>query len=250
MSGTHGVPVDGLEEFVGRAVGGERVGSRPKAVEPVLSLLVGLEFAAKVVVCERGVLEIVLSVAAGLPHVEGDVGDGLVGDEIADDTVHVGDLTLMFVLNNRVAELAPGSVRRPERTEDGGGGRLVLGIVGFYVVGNLSDKARMRVSGRSLVFRCQWRTTYDSSPTRSHILCISFRFPFDSAQVLPTWLKNVTPSSHSSGVSSTSRVKSCRCFTADAKISLKRGLVLGPHVSMTFCVKFWSYLWEGAGAPV
>ena len=24
--------------------------------------------------------------------------------------------------------------------------------------------------------------------------------------------------------------------------------MLGPHVSMTFCVKFWSYLWVAAGA--
>ena len=114
MSGTHRVAVDGLEELVGRAVGGERVGGGPETVEPVLSLVVGLELAAEVVVCERRVLEVVLSVAAGLPHVEGDVGDGLVGDEITDDAVHVGDLTLVFVLDDRVAELAPGSIGRPE----------------------------------------------------------------------------------------------------------------------------------------
>lgn len=153
VSGTHRVPVDCLKEFVGRAVGGERVGSGPKAVEPVLSLLVGLELSAKVVVCERRVLEVVLSVAAGLPHVEGDVGDGLVGDEIADDAVHVGDLTLVVILNDRVAELAPWSIGRPEGTEDGGGGGLVLGIIGFDVVGNFSNEAVMRVSGRSLVLR-------------------------------------------------------------------------------------------------
>ena len=153
MSGTHGVSVDGLEEFVGRSVGGKRVGGGSETVKPVLSFLVGLELAAEVVVCERRVLEIILSIAAGLPHVKGDVGDGLVGDEIADDTVHVGDLALVLVLDDRVAELAPGSVGRPEGTEDGGGGGLVLGIVGFHVVGNLSDKAGMRISGRSLVFR-------------------------------------------------------------------------------------------------
>jgi len=146
VSGTHRVPVDGLEEFVGRAVGGERVGGGPKAVEPVLSLVVGLELAAEVVVCERRVLEVVLSVAAGLPHVEGDVGDGLVGDEIADDAVHVSDLTLVVVLDDRVAELAPGSIGRPERTEDGSRGGLVLGVVGLHVVGNFSNKAGLCVS--------------------------------------------------------------------------------------------------------
>ena len=146
MSGAHRVPVDGLEELVGRAVGGERVGGGPETVEPVLSLVVGLELAAEVVVCERRVLEVVLSVAAGLPHVEGDVGDGLVGDEIADDAVHVGDLALVLVLNDRVAELAPGGVGRPEGTEDGGGGGLVFGVVGWNVVGDFGDKAGLSVS--------------------------------------------------------------------------------------------------------
>lgn len=50
VSGTHGMPVDGLEELPGRTVFGERVGSGPEAVKPVLSLVVGLELAAKVVV--------------------------------------------------------------------------------------------------------------------------------------------------------------------------------------------------------
>ena len=146
MSGTHRVAVDGLEELVGRAVGGERVGGGPETVEPVLSLVVGLELAAKVVVREGRVLEVVLSVAAGLPHVEGDVGDGLVGDEITDDAVHVCDLTLVIVLDDRVAELAPGSIRRPEGAENGSGGRLVLRVIGFNVVGDLGNKAGLCVS--------------------------------------------------------------------------------------------------------
>jgi len=69
-----------------------------------------------------------------------------VGDEIADDAVHVGDLALVVVLDDRVAELAPGGVGRPEGTEDSGGGWLVVGVVGFDVVGDLSNKAVMRVS--------------------------------------------------------------------------------------------------------
>lgn len=151
VSGTHRVPVHSLEELPGRAIGRERVGGGPKAVESVLSLVVGLELAAEVVVCEHRVLEVVLAVAAGLPHVEGDVGDGLVGDEIADDAVHVSDLALVVVLDDRVAELAPGGVGRPEGAEDCGGGGLVFGVVGWDVVGDLSNKAGFRVSCRSFL---------------------------------------------------------------------------------------------------
>ena len=250
MSGSHGVAVDSLEESPGRTVDGERVGGGPEAVESVLALLVGLELAAEVVVgLVVGVLEVVLAVAAGLPHVEGDVGDGLVGNEVANHTVHVCDLTLVCVLDDGVAELTPGSVGRPEGTEDGGGGGVVVGVIGGDVVGNFSDKAVCIVSILSDI-RNAFRATHDSRPTRSHILCISLRLPFDSAQVLPTSLKNFTPSSHSSGVSSTSLVKSCKWRTAEAKICLKRGLVLEPHVSMTFCVKFLSYLWVASVALV
>lgn len=242
VSGSHGVAVDSLEECPGRTVDGERVGGGTKAVEPVLALLVGLELAAEVVVgLVVGVLEVVLAVAAGLPHVEGDVRNGLVGDEVADHTVHVCDLAFVCVLDDGVAELTPGSIGRPEGTKDGGGGGVVVGVVGWDVVGDFSNEAAGIVS-EVLGYMKISRTTHDSRPTRSHILCISLRLPFDSAQVLPTSLKNFTPSSHSSGVSSTSRVKSCKWRTAEAKICLKRGLVLAPHVSMTFCVKFLSYL--------
>jgi len=100
VGGTHGVSVDGLEEFPGGTVLGEGVGGGSEAVESVLALVVGLELAAEVVVCEGRVLEIVLAVAAGLPHVESDVGDGLMGDEIADDAVHVSDLAFVLVLDD------------------------------------------------------------------------------------------------------------------------------------------------------
>jgi hypothetical protein len=128
---------------------------------------------------------------------------------------------------------------------------VVVGVVGWDPVGDFGDEARYCVSwGMSNRLIHGNAITYDSRPTRSHILCISLRLPFDSAHILPTSLKKVTPSSHSSGVRSTSLVKSCKWRTAEAKISLNRGLVLGPHVSMTFCVKFWSYLWVAAAAPV
>jgi hypothetical protein len=69
-----------------------------------------------------------------------------VGDEIADDAVHVSDLALVLVLDDRVAELAPGGVGGPEGTEDGGGGRLVFGVVDWDVVGDLGNKSGLRVS--------------------------------------------------------------------------------------------------------
>ena len=80
VGGAHGVPVEGLEHFVGGSIGGKRVGGGPEAVEPVFSLVIGLELAAEVVVREGRVLEVVFAVAAGLPHVEGDIGDGLMSD--------------------------------------------------------------------------------------------------------------------------------------------------------------------------
>lgn len=141
VGGPHGVAVDGLQELVGGAVGGERVGGRAQAVQPVLSLVVGLELAAQVVVGVRRVLEVVLAVAAGLPHVEGDVGDGLVGYKVANNTVHVGDLALVGILDDGVAELAPGSVGRPEGTEDGSGGGSVVGVFGLDVVCDFGDEA-------------------------------------------------------------------------------------------------------------
>ena len=146
MGGTHGVPVDSLEKFVGRTVRGERVGGGPKAVKPVLSLIVGLELAAEVVVCEHRVLEIVLAVAAGLPEIKSHVGNRFVGDQIADDAVHVGDLPLVIVLNDGVAELAPGGVGGPEGAEDGGGCGVVVGVVGLDVVCDFSYEAEGGVS--------------------------------------------------------------------------------------------------------
>ena len=62
------MPIESLEELVRGTIRGKRVGGRPETVEPVLSLLIGLEFAAKVVIRERGVLEVVLAIAASLPH--------------------------------------------------------------------------------------------------------------------------------------------------------------------------------------
>ena len=146
VCGSHRVPVNSLQELPRRAVFGEGVGGGAQAVEAVLALVVGLELAAQVVVAEGRVLEVVLAVAAGLPHVEGDVGDGLMGHEVADHAVHVGDLALVVVLDDGVAELAPGGVGGPEGAEDGGGCGVVVGVVGLDVVCDFSYEAEGGVS--------------------------------------------------------------------------------------------------------
>ena len=153
VRGSHRVAVNSLQELPRRAVFGQGVGGGPQAVEAVLALVVGLELAAQVVVAEGRVLEVVLAVAAGLPHVEGDVGDGLVGHEVADHAVHVGDLALVVVLDDGVAELAPGGIGGPEGAEDGGGCGVVVGVVGLDVVCDFGDEAGGIVS--ELEFRRQ-----------------------------------------------------------------------------------------------
>ena len=105
------MPVDRLKELPAGTILRQRVCGRPQAVESVLAVLVRLELAAQVVVAlVLRILEVVLAVAARLPHVEGDVRDRLLGDEILDHTVHVGDGALVLVLDDRVAELAPRSI--------------------------------------------------------------------------------------------------------------------------------------------
>lgn len=121
----------------------QRVRSWPQAVQVVLALVVCLELAAQVVVAlVVRVLEVVLAVAAGLPHVEGDVGNWLLRHEILDDAVHVShDAALGLVLDDAVAEFAPGSIGRPEGTEDGGGGGDVAGVFGLDVIGDFGHQA-------------------------------------------------------------------------------------------------------------
>lgn len=101
VGGAHGVAVDSLQELPGRTVLGEGVGGGTEAVEAVLAVLVRLELAAEVVVgLVARVLEVVLAVAAGLPEVEGHVGDGFLGLHVADDAVHVGDDAVVLVLDD------------------------------------------------------------------------------------------------------------------------------------------------------
>lgn len=103
--------VKSLEESPGWSVLWKRVGSWAQAVKAVLSVLVGLELATKVVIrLVARILEIVFAVAARLPDVEGDIGNWLARGEISDDTVHVGYNTLVLVLDDGLAELSPWGV--------------------------------------------------------------------------------------------------------------------------------------------
>lgn len=76
-----------------------------------------------------------------MPDVEGDIGNRFLGGKIADDTVHVGDGTLVLVLDDGVAELPPCCVWRPEGPKDCGGGGDVVRVFGLDVIRNLCDKA-------------------------------------------------------------------------------------------------------------
>lgn len=138
VSRAHGRAVHDVEQDTGGTVGGERVGSRVIAVPEELSLLVGGELAAKVVLGLLGILEVVLAVGRGLPDIENGTNDRSASLHVGENTVHVGNLAMrVFVLNNAVAERAERSVRRPEGAENdvGGGGQALLGdnLVGDFV---------------------------------------------------------------------------------------------------------------------
>lgn len=110
-----------LEQIVGGAVSGQRVGGRVVAVEPVLAVLIGTELAAEVVWrLVVWVLEVVLAVGRGLPDVEDSAGNGLAGEKVSDGAVHLADLAVRGrVLDDGGAVVAEGGVGRPEGTEDG-----------------------------------------------------------------------------------------------------------------------------------
>ena len=122
VGGTHGVAVHHLQKLIRRAVRGQRVGRGVVAVEPVLAVLVGAELAAEVVggLVIR-VLEVVLAVGRRLPDVEDGVGDGLAGDQVADDTVHETDAAVgSRVLDDGASVLTERGIGGPEGSENGG----------------------------------------------------------------------------------------------------------------------------------
>lgn len=140
VSGAHGRAVHNVEEHTGGTVGGERVGSRVVAVPVELTLLVGAELAAEVVLGLAGVLEIVLAVGGSLPDVEDSTLDGGAGLHVGEHAVHVGDLAVgVGVLDDAVSKGAEGSIGRPEGAEnDVGGGSEAL--VSDDLVGDLVNK--------------------------------------------------------------------------------------------------------------
>ena len=146
VGGTHGVAVHEIEEGAGGAIGGQTVGRRVEAVEPVLALLVGLELAAEVVGgLVVGVLEVVLAVGGGLPDVEDGVGDGVAGNDVADDTVHLGHAAVGgdAILDDGAAVLTEGSIGGPEGAKNGRGSGLET-LLDDDLVGDLINKAEER----------------------------------------------------------------------------------------------------------
>lgn len=146
VGGPHGRAIHEIEKHSGRTVGGQRVRGRAVAVPVELALLVRSELAAEVVLALVGVLEVVLAVGGGLPDVEDCADDGLSSLHVGQDTVHEGDLTVgVGVLDDAVAEIAEGSVGRPEGPEnDVGGGSQTL--VSDDFVGDLINKSDLVVS--------------------------------------------------------------------------------------------------------
>lgn len=140
VGGPHGRAIHEIEKHTGRAVGGQRVRGRVVAVPVELALLVRSELAAEVVLTLVGVLEVILAVGGGLPDVKDRAGDGLAGLHVCQDTVHEGDLAVgVGVLDDAVAEIAEGSVGRPEgaKNDIGRGGQA---LVSDDLVGDLIDK--------------------------------------------------------------------------------------------------------------
>lgn len=101
----------------------------------VLALLVGGELAPQVVgLLVLGVLEIVLSIGTRLPDIDDSSRNALLCVEVLDNTVHKRSLAIgVWVADDGVAEVAEGRVRRPERSEDCGGGGHFAGLVDVLV---------------------------------------------------------------------------------------------------------------------
>lgn len=127
VGGPHGVAVQQLQQQPGGTVRGQRVRGRPQDVEVVVAVLVGAELAAQVVgLLVLGVLEVVLAVGRGLPDVDHDVRDRFLGDKVGDSAAHEGGLAVVRAADDVVAVFAEGGVGRPERAQDGRGGRRIV----------------------------------------------------------------------------------------------------------------------------
>jgi len=141
------MPIHSLQQLPTRPILRQRIRRRPQTIQPILPILIRLKLSTQVVIAlVLRVLEIVLPIAARLPHVEGHVGDGLLGYEVFDLAVHVGDGALMCVLDDGVTELAPRGVGGPEGAEDCGGGGDIGFVFGLDVVCDFGHETAYVVS--------------------------------------------------------------------------------------------------------
>ena len=137
------VPVQHVQELARRAVIRHRIRSRPKAVQPVVAVLVSSKVPAEVELGLVGVLLLVQAVGGALPDVDLCAGDGLVGCGVADNSVHVDHLAVVGLLHDDVGVVGGGrGVVAEEGAEDGGLGHLVGGA-GDGLVGDFVDETAL-----------------------------------------------------------------------------------------------------------
>lgn len=143
VSGAVRVTAHDTEKLRGRTRCVDGVLGWLEAVKPKLSVLVGAEFAAEVVLgLVLGVVGVVFAVGAGLPHIENGVGNTLASVDVADDTVEECELAILgHILDDAGAEVAEGSLGRPEGAENARGCGS-LSCFGDDLVVNLVDKPR------------------------------------------------------------------------------------------------------------
>jgi len=139
---THWVTVEKLEELIRWTIGWKRVGGWAKADKAVLAVLVGQELSTQVVVLlVLLVLEVVLAIGGGLPEVDKDVWNWLLGGHVLDNSVHVGDeSTWSWAVDDALSKLPVWCIWRPEWSKNGRGSWGVTGL-GGNVVGDFGDQA-------------------------------------------------------------------------------------------------------------
>lgn len=108
---SHWVSINRSQELIRWAIGGKRVCCWPEAVETIFSILICLKLSSKIVVAlVVWILEVVFSIAACLPHIEGNVWNWLLCCQISDRAMHVCNEAFMLVLDDAVAQFPPWSV--------------------------------------------------------------------------------------------------------------------------------------------
>jgi hypothetical protein len=115
VSRAHRMAIKKIQKNTRRAIGRQRISRGTQAVEMILAIRISPELPPQIIIrLILGILEIVFAVGAGLPDVDDDVGDALLGDQVGDGAVHEGDVALVRVLDDAAAQLAEGGVGAPE----------------------------------------------------------------------------------------------------------------------------------------